>query len=69
MRSNVAAVTFDLSVCNRLADYPIGWALVGLGNYKQAIIYLDKALAIYPNDKYALNNKGWALTHQGSRAA
>jgi len=34
-----------------------GWALDGLGNYKDAIIFLDRALAIDPNNKYALNNK------------
>ena len=28
------------------------------GNYTQAIKYYDKALAIDPNDKDALNNKG-----------
>jgi Tfp pilus assembly protein PilF len=25
-------------------------------------------LTIDPNDKYALNNKGWVLTHQGNYA-
>ncbi|MGB6593241.1 MAG: tetratricopeptide repeat protein [Candidatus Nitrosopolaris sp.] len=34
-----------------------GAALVDLGNYTQAITYFDKALAIDPNDKYALNLK------------
>jgi tetratricopeptide (TPR) repeat protein len=31
------------------------------GNYTQAIHYLDKALAIDPNYKEALKDKGWAL--------
>ena len=32
-----------------------------LGNYTQAIPYLDKALAIDPNYKEALDNKGITL--------
>jgi tetratricopeptide (TPR) repeat protein len=35
--------------------------LIKLGNYTGAITYLDKALAIDPNYKLALNNKAWAL--------
>ena len=37
-----------------------------LGNYTQAIQYLDKALVIDPHDKYALNNKGFALESLGN---
>ncbi len=35
--------------------------LVRLGNYTSAIEYIDKALAIQPNDTYALTGKGTAL--------
>jgi Flp pilus assembly protein TadD len=31
------------------------------GNFEEAITYLDKALAIDPNDKVALDNKQIAL--------
>jgi Flp pilus assembly protein TadD len=34
-----------------------------LGNYTQAIQYFDKALAIDPNDKDALNGKANAVSH------
>ena len=37
------------------------YALYSQGNYTQAIQYYDKALAIDPNDKHALNGKGDAL--------
>ena len=37
------------------------WALGGLGKYKEAITYLDKALATHANDKVALTNKGRAF--------
>jgi tetratricopeptide (TPR) repeat protein len=36
------------------------------GNYTQAIQYYDKALAIDPNDKLALNGKGNTLSGQGN---
>jgi tetratricopeptide (TPR) repeat protein len=32
-------------------------------NYTEAITYYDKVLAIDPNDKSALTNKGLALNH------
>jgi tetratricopeptide (TPR) repeat protein len=38
------------------------------GNYAQAVEYFDKALAIDPNYKFALNGKGWALYYQGNYA-
>ncbi|MGC1932937.1 MAG: tetratricopeptide repeat protein [Candidatus Nitrosopolaris sp.] len=38
-----------------------GWTLIRLGNYKDAIPYLDKALAIDPNCRLALNNKAWTV--------
>jgi tetratricopeptide (TPR) repeat protein len=37
-------------------------------NYTEAIIYADKALALNPNNKYALNNKGNAFLKQGNYA-
>jgi tetratricopeptide (TPR) repeat protein len=41
-------------------------ALNYLGNYTGAIEFYDKALAIYPKNKYALSNKGWALAGLGN---
>jgi tetratricopeptide (TPR) repeat protein len=41
-------------------------ALIDLGNYTQAITYLDKALAIDPHDVDALNNKGGTLMDLGN---
>jgi tetratricopeptide (TPR) repeat protein len=38
-----------------------GLALENLRNYTGAIVYFDKALAIDPNDTYALDNKGISL--------
>jgi tetratricopeptide (TPR) repeat protein len=35
-----------------------GWALNGLGNYTEAIKYLDNASALDPNNKHTWNNKG-----------
>jgi uncharacterized protein len=43
-----------------------GFALDSLGNYKDALKYLDKALAIDTNDEFALNNIGWALNSLGN---
>jgi len=43
-----------------------GESLNGLGNYSQAIPYLDKALAIDPNYTVALNDKGAALYRLGN---
>ena len=37
-----------------------------LGNYTQALQYVDKALAIDPNFKDALNGKGDALNNLGN---
>ena len=37
-----------------------------MGNHTQAIQYYDKALAIDPNYKYALNNEGNALNSLGN---
>ena len=37
-----------------------------LGNHTEAILYFDKALAIQPNDTYALNNKAAALDNLGN---
>ena len=42
------------------------YALYSQGNYTQAIQYYDKALAIDPDDKYALDGKGNALYNQGN---
>ena len=42
------------------------YALYSQGNYTQAIQYYDKALAIDPNDKDALDGKGNALYNQGN---
>ena len=42
-----------------------GDALNNLGNYTEAIQYYEKALAIDPNNKIALNGKGDALSHIG----
>jgi tetratricopeptide (TPR) repeat protein len=39
-------------------------ALGRLGNFTGAILYYDKALAIQPNDTYALDNKAAALVEQ-----
>ena len=44
----------------------LGLALNRLGNYREAIIYLDRALTIDPKDIAALNNKGWALSGLGN---
>ena len=44
----------------------MGSALNNLGNYTQAIPYLDKALAIDPNDKLALEEKGVDLDNLGN---
>ena len=41
-------------------------ALYNQGKYAEAITYYDKALAIDPNDKEALNGKGDALTIQSN---
>jgi tetratricopeptide (TPR) repeat protein len=38
-----------------------GNSFYNLGNYQEAITYYDKALAIDPNNVYALNAKGVAL--------
>ena len=51
---------------NKYVLYDKGDALYSLGNYTQAIPYLDKALAIDPNDKYALNDVGRALNSLGN---
>jgi tetratricopeptide (TPR) repeat protein len=45
-----------------LIIYLESWALISLGNYTGAIHYLDKALAIDPNDKLALSHKLSAQT-------
>ena len=42
------------------------FALDSLGNYTKAILYLDKVLAIDPNDKFALYNKGASLNNLGN---
>jgi tetratricopeptide (TPR) repeat protein len=47
----------------------MGRALFKSGNYTGAIKYLDKALAIDPNYKLALNNKAWALKQLIPQAA
>ena len=44
----------------------IGSALDRLGNYTQAISYLDKALTLDPNDKFALEEKGVNLDNLGN---
>src|SRR5690349_8502843 len=41
-------------------------SLYDLGNYTQAMHYYDKALAIDPKDKYALDGKGIALRREGN---
>jgi tetratricopeptide (TPR) repeat protein len=43
-----------------------GNALYRLGKYIEAIIFYDKALAIYPNDANALDYKGAALVKLGN---
>jgi tetratricopeptide (TPR) repeat protein len=43
-----------------------GLALDNLGNYTEAILYYDKALAIQSNDTYALDNKAAALDNLGN---
>jgi tetratricopeptide (TPR) repeat protein len=48
------------------ALYDKGDALNYLGNYSQALPYLDRALALDPSDKYSLNDKGWALASIGN---
>ena len=42
-----------------------GYALNGLGRYKEAITYLDKALAIDPKYKWPFYNKAYALNGLG----
>src|SRR5215813_12966402 len=44
-----------------LTPYYKGMAYLEIGNYTEAILYFDKALAINPNYTLALNNKGAAL--------
>ena len=46
--------------------YNISESLLDSGNFIEAIKYYDKALAIDPNDTYALNNKGYALSELGN---
>ena len=41
-------------------------SLTKLGDYTQAISYYDKALAIDPNNVYALSGKGVALDSLGN---
>jgi tetratricopeptide (TPR) repeat protein len=51
---------------NKYALYNKGDALLGLGNYTQAIQYLDKALSIDPNFQDALYDRGDALYNLGN---
>ncbi|MGC1932213.1 MAG: tetratricopeptide repeat protein, partial [Candidatus Nitrosopolaris sp.] len=51
---------------NKYALYNKGDALINLGNYTQAIQYLDKALAIDPKFEDALFDKGDALNYLGN---
>jgi tetratricopeptide (TPR) repeat protein len=44
----------------------IGWSLNELGNYRQAIVYLDKALKIDPNHLDGLVFKAQALYNIGN---
>ncbi len=48
--------------------YVTGVALYNLGKYAEAIQYFDKALAVDPNYKLALNDKGNALYRLGEYA-
>jgi tetratricopeptide (TPR) repeat protein len=48
------------------ALYNIASVLYELGNYSQAIPYVDKALAIDPNFKVALSGKGYVLNSLGN---
>jgi tetratricopeptide (TPR) repeat protein len=50
----------------RKPSFISGRVLGNLGNYTGAITYLDRALSIDPNYKFALNNKGWALINLGN---
>jgi len=51
---------------NKYALYNKGDALLGGGNYTQAIQYLDKALAIDPKFEFALYDKGDDLYNLGN---
>jgi len=51
---------------NEYALYNKGDTLKTLGNYRQAILYLDKALAINPKFEEALDDKAEALNHLGN---
>ena len=43
----------------------MGEALIDLGRYNEAIIYLEKSLKLNPNDIDALSNMGSALIDFG----
>jgi tetratricopeptide (TPR) repeat protein len=51
---------------NEVALTGKGQSLDNLGNYTQAMSYIDKALAIDPNDKFALSGKGYVLNSLGN---
>jgi tetratricopeptide (TPR) repeat protein len=42
-------------------------ALLNLKNYNESLIYSTKALAIDPNDTFALSNKAVALENLGKK--
>ena len=63
----------DLSIFSNIRDQQsvidrkcIGWSLNELGNYTQAIVYLEKALKIDPTYKWSLSNIGWSLNELGN---
>jgi tetratricopeptide (TPR) repeat protein len=62
--TNVSAA--QMLINKKYALYEKGNALNNLGNYTEAIPYLDKALDIDPDFEDALNDKGWALEDLGN---
>jgi uncharacterized membrane protein (UPF0127 family)/Tfp pilus assembly protein PilF len=61
---NYATLVTDSHYVNALTNKAL--ALGRLGNFTGAIEYIDKALAIQPNDTYALIGKGTALGRLGN---
>ena len=61
---NYTKLAIDTHYVNALTNKAV--ALDRLGNYTGAILYIDKALAIQPNDTYALTGKGTALGRLGN---
>ena len=59
-RRDVVPVSFGGTLVGK------GNALIEQGNYAGAIQSFDKALSIDPNDKYALEGKGYALYNLGN---